>query len=155
MGTNKRNDAKNVLAAGLAALALAVSPAIAQEAQPGAEALPGVEAQPGAGVTAPTPQATTINESLVGADVYTVDGNNIGEVETIMRDGNQEIVALNLSIGGILGLGAKQVMIRPEEAQVQNDEGKPAVYLEVTETELQKRIQEQGATGSAPNNGIR
>ena len=49
--------------------------------------------------------------TLVGKDVYGSDGEEIGAVEDVVLDADNEIEAILVEVGGILGLGAKTISI--------------------------------------------
>jgi sporulation protein YlmC with PRC-barrel domain len=132
-----------ILVAGLSALAFATPPALAGDAHPAPAA------------TSPGDPSALINESLISANVYTADGGKVGEVEDIVRGNDKKVIAIRLSIGGILGLGARHVMVRPEEGEVHNNQGQPELHLNITEAELQKRIDKQSGSGGVSNTRIR
>lgn len=48
---------------------------------------------------------------LIGAEVSTTDGEDVGPVEDLIIDENGQIVAIVLGVGGFLGMGEKVVAI--------------------------------------------
>jgi sporulation protein YlmC with PRC-barrel domain len=127
-----------LLAAALVALPLGSAlpaPALAEEnsatepaspmTQPGA--IGSVEVEP---VVIPPPAEAVIPaqranemraESLIGATVFSQEGEKVGTVKDILFDTSGRATGLVLSVGGIMGLGAKSVGITWEEVEMQPD----------------------------------
>jgi sporulation protein YlmC with PRC-barrel domain len=57
--------------------------------------------------------ADTRASKLIGLDVYNKNNENIGEIEDLIIDGNKNIKALVVSVGGFLGIGDRNVAIDP------------------------------------------
>ncbi|KKO45268.1 hypothetical protein WG68_11110 [Arsukibacterium ikkense] len=49
--------------------------------------------------------------NLIGADVRTSNNEDIGSVQDLIIDGNGQVVAIVVSVGGFLGMGEKDVAI--------------------------------------------
>ncbi len=60
-------------------------------------------------------------ETLIGATVFSPEGDKVGTVKDILFDTNGKATGLVLSVGGIMGLGAKSVGLTWEEVDVQPD----------------------------------
>jgi sporulation protein YlmC with PRC-barrel domain len=58
-------------------------------------------------------------ESLIGATVFSPEGDKVGTVKDILFDTSGKATGLVLSVGGIMGLGAKSVGLTWEEVDVQ------------------------------------
>lgn len=58
-------------------------------------------------------------EKLIGMNVYDTNGDKVGEVKDILFDANGQAVGVVLSVGGVLGLGAKQVGLQWSEVDIQ------------------------------------
>lgn len=58
-------------------------------------------------------------ETLIGATVFSPEGDKVGTVKDILFDTNGKATGLVLSVGGIMGLGAKSVGLTWEEVDVQ------------------------------------
>jgi sporulation protein YlmC with PRC-barrel domain len=58
-------------------------------------------------------------ETLIGTTVFSPDGDKVGTVKDILFDTNGKATGLVLSVGGIMGLGAKSVGLTWEEVDVQ------------------------------------
>lgn len=56
-----------------------------------------------------------LGEEIVGKDLYTADGTEIGEIENIVIGTNGKQPAAVLGVGGFLGLGERDVAIPLEE----------------------------------------
>lgn len=89
-------------------------------------------------------QAAQLGENLVGKTVYTRDGVEAGEVEKVMRGEGQQVIGIVVSVGGVLGLGARHVLVRPEEVDVRREGGRTRVYLDVTKKTLDSRAEAEG-----------
>lgn len=48
---------------------------------------------------------------LIGAEVKTTDGENVGPVDELLIDENGHVVAIVVGVGGFLGIGEKNVAI--------------------------------------------
>ncbi|MBK8160590.1 MAG: PRC-barrel domain-containing protein [Rhodospirillaceae bacterium] len=60
-------------------------------------------------------------ETLIGATVFSPDGDKVGTVKDILFDTSGKATGVVLSVGGIMGLGAKSVGLTWEEVDVQPD----------------------------------
>ncbi|WP_374652583.1 PRC-barrel domain-containing protein [Dongia sp.] len=111
-----------------------IPPAPIDEAQPAApepapstDSVGTVAAEP---VVVPPPSEAVIPaqranevraESLIGATVFSPEGDKVGTVKDILFDTSGKATGLVLSVGGIMGLGAKSVGLTWEEVEVQPD----------------------------------
>ncbi|MBD8893248.1 PRC-barrel domain-containing protein [Roseibium litorale] len=77
--------------------------------------------------------AVTANpEELVGLPVLTLDGTSVGEVTAVQTQSNGQLSAVETKIGGILGFGAKKVVLPASEINIDAD----AVIVAMTDTQL-------------------
>jgi sporulation protein YlmC with PRC-barrel domain len=60
-------------------------------------------------------------ETLIGATVFSPEGDKVGTVKDILFDTNGQATGLVLSVGGVMGLGAKSVGLTWDEVDVQPD----------------------------------
>ncbi|WP_375634222.1 MULTISPECIES: PRC-barrel domain-containing protein [unclassified Bartonella] len=83
-----------------------------------------------------TPLATDfVASSLIGANVYNIEDENIGEVkDIILRENN--IAGFVIAVGGFLGIGESYVVVSPETIQMTNDYGKWKLITNVTKDSL-------------------
>ncbi|CAK01146.1 PRC-barrel domain-containing protein [Bartonella tribocorum] len=83
-----------------------------------------------------TPLATDfVASSLIGANVYNIEDENIGEVkDIILRENN--IVGFVIAVGGFLGIGESYVVVSPETIQMTNDYGKWKLITNATKDSL-------------------
>lgn len=58
-------------------------------------------------------------ETLIGATVFSPEGDKVGTVKDILFDTDGKATGLVLSVGGIMGLGAKSVGLTWDEVDVQ------------------------------------
>lgn len=56
--------------------------------------------------------------TLIGMTVYNTEGEMVGEVKDILLDGQGQVTGMVLSVGGVLGLGAKSVGLNWSELDV-------------------------------------
>jgi sporulation protein YlmC with PRC-barrel domain len=127
-----------------AIIALAVTPALAQDSNTGVQppppsptaqgqTAPGDTAAPPTDVAAEEPPATPPPaeaiiasegatdmraDKLIGTSVYNMEGQEVGSVEDIVFDEEGKIVGVVLKVGGMLGIGGKSVGIKWNEVQV-------------------------------------
>ncbi|WP_273719789.1 MULTISPECIES: PRC-barrel domain-containing protein [unclassified Bartonella] len=85
-----------------------------------------------------TPLATDfVASSLIGADVYNIENENIGEVkDIILRENN--IAGFVIAVGGVLGIGESYVVVSPETIQMTNDYGKWKLITNATKDSLKE-----------------
>ncbi|WP_336279470.1 PRC-barrel domain-containing protein [Bartonella sp. CB175] len=83
-----------------------------------------------------TPLATDfVASSLIGAYVYNMEDENIGEVkDIILRENN--ITGFVVAVGGFLGIGESYVVVDPETIQMTNDYGKWKLMTNATKDSL-------------------
>lgn len=75
--------------------------------------------------------------SFKGTDVLGADGKKIGDVSDILFDKNGKIEAYVVSIGGFLGMGAKEVALAPASFEVVKGDNGGADKLKVSMTQDQ------------------
>jgi sporulation protein YlmC with PRC-barrel domain len=113
----------------IASAALLVGPALAQE--------------PAVVAIAPSVSQTELRpgevraSNLLGAMVKRLTGDVIGEVEDLIVTGDADVRLAVISVGGILGLGAKTIAVPFEEFEIAPDGA--TVYLSLTEEDLRAR----------------
>jgi hypothetical protein len=76
-----------------------------------------------------------------GTDVISPDNQKIGDVTDILFDKNGKIEAYIVSVGGFLGIGAKDVALEPSKFQVVAAEGNTSyerLKLSMTKDQLQQ-----------------
>ncbi len=104
--------------------ALMIGGAMAQTTSPAPSPAPGASAQSGAApaVTQQKPDQYLASK-FRGTDVVSTDNQKIGDVTDILFDKNGKIEAYIVSVGGFLGIGAKDVALEPSKFQVMPAEG--------------------------------
>jgi sporulation protein YlmC with PRC-barrel domain len=60
-------------------------------------------------------------EKLIGMDVFDTNGEKVGEVKDILFGPDGKATGMVLSVGGVLGVGAKQVGLQWSEVDIQPD----------------------------------
>ena len=77
-------------------------------------------APPPAEAVIPAQRANEVRaESLIGTTVFSPEGEKVGTVKDILFDTSGKATGLVLSVGGIMGLGAKSVGLTWDEVDVQ------------------------------------
>jgi sporulation protein YlmC with PRC-barrel domain len=90
-------------------------PATAEAEQPAA-------APPPTEAVIPAQAASDVRaEKLIGMTVYDTNGDKVGEVKDILFNEEGQATGVVLSVGGVLGLGAKQVGLQWSEVDIQPD----------------------------------
>jgi sporulation protein YlmC with PRC-barrel domain len=94
----------------------------AQPAEPAtAEAEPPATPPPSEAVI-PAQAADDVRaEKLIGMTVYDTNGDKVGQVKDILFNEQGQATGVVLSVGGVLGLGAKQVGLQWSEVDIQPD----------------------------------
>ncbi|MDZ4736652.1 MAG: PRC-barrel domain-containing protein [Rhodospirillaceae bacterium] len=77
----------------------------------------------------------TLTYELIGADVMHPEHGNIGTLEALLFDSNDQIVGGVVSVGGFLGLGAKEVALSWDEFDVRAEDEE--VYIDLTKEQLE------------------
>lgn len=79
-----------------------------------------VAAPPPAEAVIPAQRANEVRaENLIGTTVFSPEGEKVGVVKDILFDTSGKATGLVLSVGGIMGLGAKSVGLTWDEVDVQ------------------------------------
>ena len=108
-------------------------------------------------------------EKLIGMTVYDTNGDKVGQVKDILFNEQGQATGVVLSVGGVLGLGAKSVGLQWSEVDIQPDaevakvqynkdqlEAAPdfktqeAQKAEADAAQMQMQQQSAPATGTAP-----
>lgn len=76
-----------------------------------------------------------LTADLIGADVFTHRDGRIGTLSGLLFDQNDTIVGGVVSVGGFLGIGAKEVALSWDQFDVRPEES--LVYVSVTQVELE------------------
>jgi sporulation protein YlmC with PRC-barrel domain len=127
-----------LLAATVASLPMVTLPALADDATtpppsdqstapstPSGEGVGSVAAEPAASpppseAVIPAQRANEVRaENLIGTTVFSPEGEKVGVVKDILFDTSGKATGLVLSVGGIMGLGAKSVGLTWDEVDVQ------------------------------------
>jgi hypothetical protein len=61
----------------------------------------------------------TVSYEVIGASVHNQEGEPIGKIDGLLFDENDRIIAGIVSVGGFLGIGAKNVAVNWDEFQFQ------------------------------------
>ncbi|WP_407965254.1 PRC-barrel domain-containing protein [Bartonella sp. C271] len=76
-----------------------------------------------------------VASSLIGANVYNMEDENIGEVKDIILRENS-VEGIVIGIGGFLGIGERYVVVSPDTIQKTNDYGKWKFIINATKDSL-------------------
>lgn len=94
----------------------------AQPAEPAtAEAEPPASPPPTEAVIPAQAAGDVRAEKLIGMTVYDTNGDKVGQVKDILFNEQGQATGVVLSVGGVLGLGAKQVGLQWSEVDIQPD----------------------------------
>jgi hypothetical protein len=120
--------------------ALMIGGAMAQTTAPSSSPAPAASAQSGATVTQQKP-GQYLASKFRGTDVVGADNQKIGDVTDILFDKSGKIDAYIVSVGGFLGIGAKDVALEPSKFQVVAAEGNTSyerLKLSMSKEQLQQ-----------------
>jgi sporulation protein YlmC with PRC-barrel domain len=78
-------------------------------------------------------------EDLMGMTVVSGQGEEIGQVRDLIFDQNEKITGVVVGVGGFLGIGAKNVALNWDQAEVQQnpDTGEEVILVTLTREELE------------------
>lgn len=94
----------------------------AQPTEPAtAEAEPAASPPPSEAVIPAQAAGDVRAEKLIGMTVYDTNGDKVGQVKDILFSEDGQATGVVLSVGGVLGLGAKQVGLQWSEVDIQPD----------------------------------
>lgn len=103
----------------------AAPPAAEQPAAPAAEAAP-ANPPPSDAVISAQSAGEVRADQLIGMTVYNAQGDKVGTVHDILLDQDGKATGVVLSVGGVLGVGAKavgltwkEIDVKPDQQQVQ------------------------------------
>src|SRR5690348_12742326 len=148
---------RNLLVAA-SALALVDAPALAQTTSPGTSSAPRSAgtgttpsaARPAAGKADPLTQEDV--SEIEGAAVYGSDGKKIGRIATVlMNPESKTIDRLVVGAGGLLGVGAREVVMPVD--QFQWDAAKGGFKIAKTEDDMKKMPEWKAALGNGATSG--
>jgi sporulation protein YlmC with PRC-barrel domain len=100
-------------------------------------------------------------DQIIGMTVYNAEGEKVGTVHDILLDKEGKATGVVLSVGGVLGVGAKsvgltwkEIDVKPEQQQVQisytKDQLEAAPDFKTTEQINSEMNAQQGASPAAP-----
>jgi sporulation protein YlmC with PRC-barrel domain len=84
-------------------------------------------------------------EKLIGMDVYDTDGEKVGTVKDILFGPDGKATGMVLSVGGVLGVGAKQVGLQWSEVDIQPDAEVAKVHYKKNQLEAAPDFKSQEA----------
>jgi hypothetical protein len=96
---------------------------------------------------------------LKGTDVTGADNQKIGDVSDILFDKSGKIDAYVISVGGFLGMGAKEVAVPPDQVQWTKDNNEDKLKVAMTKDQLkqaanfEKYNPPRATTGAGPGAG--
>lgn len=84
------------------------------------------------------PAAERTAANLEDADVYTADGDEIGDVSDLLVDNNGQVTHVVVNVGGFLGMGTHTVALPLDQVDVQwnQDRDDARVYVSMTKDQL-------------------
>jgi hypothetical protein len=127
---------KRILSASTLAIALATGSVFAQTVDENADAVqPGVEPVTQQAVIERQQSNQLLTADLIGANVLSRDDAQVGSLDGILFDENGTIVGGIVAVGGLLGIGAKDVALSWEQFDVRTEEN--LVYIDMTEAQLE------------------
>jgi sporulation protein YlmC with PRC-barrel domain len=127
----KENIMPNRLALSAAVLALAGSLAVAQ-----AETM--ANSSSGRSVAAPSSLSTThwLASDIYKADVYDNAENKVGVVTDLIMDNSGNVTTAVVSVGGVVGIGKKDVAVPFKDLKVASRDGKDWLVLDKSKEDL-------------------
>ena len=85
-------------------------------------------------------------DDLTGARVYSVDDEDVGEIDKLLVDDNGQIKNAILDIGGFLGIGEHRISVTLDELNIlrENDGTAFRVYIDATKEQLEAQPAYEG-----------
>lgn len=155
----------------VAAMPVSIAPALAQDSNqptttspapapaPAPSATPDASTTAEAPVTPPPSDAIIAAESsdemradkLIGMKVYNADGKEVGKVKDVLFDKDGNAKGVVLSVGGVLGIGAKPVGLQWKEIDLQPEQQAVKVNYSKEQLEAAPAFKTQEAQASEMN----
>ena len=128
---------------------------------PAAEAAPPASPPPSDAVISAQSDGEVRADQIIGMTVYNAEGEKVGTVHDILLDKEEKATGVVLSVGGVLGVGAKsvgltwkEIDVKPEQQQVQisytKDQLEAAPDFKTTEQINSEMNAQQAAPAAAP-----
>jgi sporulation protein YlmC with PRC-barrel domain len=114
--------------------------ALAQEAPgPGTTRDPAVTRPPSPGVTEPSKMNEMYASKVIGASVKNPQGESLGKIDELVIDPHDaRIKAAVISVGGVLGIGAKSVAIPWDKLTLGSGADRDTIIVAMARDELEK-----------------
>jgi PRC-barrel domain. len=77
-----------------------------------------------------------VTSSIVGATIYNVDGEALGEVADLVLSEGDTVTGVVASVGGFLGIGESYVILDPATVTVNQKDGEWSAYVHTTKEDL-------------------
>jgi putative membrane protein len=82
-------------------------------------------------------EGVMMGSNFIGSTVYSLDNENVGDVNDIVIDKSGRVLGIVVGVGGFLGIGEKDVLVPIDRITVMMDENKKAKYtINATRDEL-------------------
>jgi len=111
------------------------APATEPAPAPAAEAAPPASPPPSDAVISAQSEGELRADQLIGMTVYNAEGEKVGSVHDILLDKEGKATGVVLSVGGVLGVGAKSVGLTWKEIDVKPDQKQ--VQISYTKDQLE------------------
>jgi sporulation protein YlmC with PRC-barrel domain len=87
-----------------------------------------------------------------GTDVIGVDGKKIGDIDDVLFEKDGRVSAYVIGVGGVLGIGAKQIAVDPASVEVVpgKDAGDMQLKIAMNKDELSKAAEFKAYTPPRP-----
>jgi sporulation protein YlmC with PRC-barrel domain len=118
---------------------LAVGVVAQQAPGPGTTREPAVTRPPAPGVTEPSKTNEMYASKLIGASVKNPQGESLGKIDELVIDPHDaRIKAAVISVGGILGIGAKSVAVPWDKMTIGSGDDRDTIIVAMARDELEK-----------------
>jgi sporulation protein YlmC with PRC-barrel domain len=101
------------------------------------------------------PEHMRVSE-FVGATVYNLKNEEIGEVEDLLIDNTHAVRGVVISVGGFLGIGERNIAVDPRSlSMTEENDGSIRITLNTNKDDLQKapQVSESELNRSGPTTG--
>jgi sporulation protein YlmC with PRC-barrel domain len=78
-----------------------------------------------------------LSSNVVGVDVYDMSNNDLGKIKDIAFDSNKTVKGYIVSVGGMLGVGARYVAVDPDSVKIKYDASDKKWHANMQATEEQ------------------
>jgi uncharacterized protein YrrD len=84
-----------------------------------------------------TDEDSLLVDTMIGADVYTPDDENVGSIDDVVITVDGEVEGVVIGVGGWLGVGQRDVLVSLEHLSLDTRDGEFRLVIHATQEQLE------------------